>query len=142
MRSPMRDRVGGAAVQVDASRWAARVRARPGEVPRGARGLNQDHIELLLARLDNGDWTPDLTRLECLPPDANMNLEEYAEAWAWIHFLLESHPAHRALVCAYLQDLREFGWAEPISVRLGRRLATPQQELAQHILMLGGLLRR
>jgi hypothetical protein len=112
------------------------------EVPRGARGLNQDHLDLLLSRLENRDWTPDLARLESLPPDGSMDLADYAEAWAWVHLLLESHPDRRAIVCSYIRDLREFGWAEPISVRLGQRLAAPQQELTQYVVQLGGLIRR
>jgi hypothetical protein len=112
------------------------------EVPRGARGLNMAHLHHLLSRMENGPWVPDLTRLEHLPQDSDMTLDDYAEAWAWVHFLVESHPGHRTLLHGYLQDLRVYGWAEPISARLSRRLATPELVLPAYIQQLSAVVRR
>ena len=37
-------------------------------------------------------WQPNLRRLEQFPPDYNMTQDDYAEAWAWVHLLMESRP--------------------------------------------------
>jgi hypothetical protein len=111
------------------------------EVPRGGRGLNLPHLQLLLARLENGGWEPDLARLERLPPDLDMSLEDYAEVWAWVHFLLESRPDRRALLTGYLADLRQYGWAEPVSALVSQRVTAPEAALVAHVRQLGALLR-
>ncbi len=103
------------------------------EVPRGNHGLNAQHLALLGPRLREGRWRPDLGHLEQLPSTTDMSLEEYAEAWAWVHFLLHSTPEHRELLRGYLRDLRREGHAEPISSRLRQRLNDPAPALMQHV---------
>ncbi|MFC1597496.1 DUF1570 domain-containing protein, partial [Planctomycetota bacterium] len=103
------------------------------EVPRGNRGLNRTHLELLAARAQLGQWEPDLGRLETFDRPFEMTQDDYAEAWAWVHFLSETGPEHRGLLCDYLSDLRVQGSAEPLSERLGRRLAQPQRALVEHV---------
>jgi hypothetical protein len=103
------------------------------EVPRGQRGLNRAHLDNLAARLKDGQWTPNLARLESLPPSTDMSLEDYAESWAWTYCLLESHPAHRELLCQYLRDLRQEEIVEPLSSRLARILPQPEQQLVGYV---------
>ncbi len=102
------------------------------EVPRGQGGVNHEHIEPLAERLDAG-WRPDLARLETLPPQIDLSLVDYAESWAWVHFLLTTHPRHRELLREHLRELRERGAAEPLSARLRRRLDDPEAALAAHL---------
>jgi len=106
------------------------------EVPRGHHGLNREHSDQLLRRLQHGDWQPDLTRLEQLDPTVDMTQEDYAESWAWVHFLLESRPEHRELLCGYLHDLRRDGSAEPLCIRLRRLVERPDLALVRHVVRL------
>ena len=62
-----------------------------------------------------------------------MTQDDYAEAWAWVHFLSETGPEHRGVLCEYLSDLRVQGSAEPLSERLRRRLAQPERALVEHV---------
>jgi len=111
------------------------------ETPRGQRGLNGEHLQLLTARLRHGDWVPDLARLEALPESLDMSLADYAEAWAWTHLLLEGPPPGRAILQSFLQHLRQYGWAEPISTRLFQALPAPHQALVDHIRLAASSLR-
>ncbi len=60
------------------------------EVPRNERGLNRPYVNLLGQRLTREHWRPDLKRLEQLDPAKDMSLNDYAESWAWVYFLLET----------------------------------------------------
>ena len=103
------------------------------EVPRGSRGLNRAHLEQALDRVQRGEWEPDLARLEALDPDFDMTLVDYAESWAWVHFLLETPMERYGILPDYLGDLRHSGSAEPVSGRLGRCLPDPGGALVEHI---------
>ena len=75
------------------------------EVPRGSRGLNKPHVEELRSSLDRG-WQPDLRRLESLQSVDQMTQLDYAEAWAWVHYLLETSPEHAEFLRSYLRRRR------------------------------------
>ncbi|HUT89387.1 MAG TPA: DUF1570 domain-containing protein [Thermoguttaceae bacterium] len=103
------------------------------EVPRGSRGLNRRHLAELVGRLQLGQWEPDLKRLEAFDRPFDMTQDDYAEAWAWAHFLLESSPDHGRVLHEYFLALRRHGSAEPISERLSRCLAEPEAALVEHV---------
>ena len=103
------------------------------EVPRGTGGLNRPKVELLASLLARGPWQPNLERLESLDPTADMTQEQYAEAWAWVHWLLESPMAVQALLPKYLEDLRRGGPAAPISARLRPIESEPARALIEHL---------
>jgi hypothetical protein len=103
------------------------------EVPRGDQGINRPHLEQLVGRLQQGQWDPDLTRLERLKRPFAMTQQEYAECWAWVHFLLESTPERRALVHEYLRDVRLQGTAEPLSQRIGPQPQVFERALLEHV---------
>ena len=81
------------------------------EVPRGQRGLNRPLLDRLLAHLDREHWQPNLRRLEQFPLVYNMTQDDYAEAWAWVHFLMASRPECLDLLRAYFFELRRDGAA-------------------------------
>ena len=56
-----------------------------------------------------------LARLERIAPDRDMSLAEYAEAWAWVRFCMDTEPEHLEALRAYLTDLRRGGPVEPLS---------------------------
>ncbi|HWA99596.1 MAG TPA: DUF1570 domain-containing protein [Pirellulales bacterium] len=103
------------------------------EVPRGSAGLNRPHVRLLLAKQLQTGWRPDLARLERLEDVGGLTQEDYAEAWLWTHWLLETDPQRRALVQGYLQTLRKHGSAEPLSSTVVQVAAQPEQALMQHL---------
>ncbi|MBN2022449.1 MAG: DUF1570 domain-containing protein [Pirellulales bacterium] len=108
------------------------------EVPRGRGGLNSTHVEALAARLAKGDWRPDLSRLEALPQETDMTQDDYAESWAWAHFLLATRPARQEMLRDYLRELRLRGSAPPLSLTLRRAGGSPEAELMDHIRRLTG----
>jgi hypothetical protein len=103
------------------------------EVPRGRHGLNRPHLDQLAGDLDHQQWQPDLTRLERFESAFTMTQDDYAESWAWVHFLLHSRPEYRELLLGFLDDLRRIGAADPFSWRLDRRLQEPDKHVIEHI---------
>jgi len=103
------------------------------EAPRGQRGLNRTHLDRLLVRIDREHWQPDLRRLERFALTRDMTQDDYAEAWAWVHFLMESRPGHLDLLRDYLARLRSDGAAAPLSARLAGVLERPDAMLVAHV---------
>lgn len=105
------------------------------EVGRGKRGLNGSHVEYLRAQQAAAAWQPNLARLEQLTDAAAMNQGDYAEAWLWVHYLLES-PAAPPLLPGYLKALRAGEQAATLSSQFGGGAsggATPQQAVVAHL---------
>jgi hypothetical protein len=113
--------------------WLDEGLAKYYEVPRGRHGLNQSLLELFRNRPPSKPWRMDLQRLEKISPDEEMTLEDYAEAWAWVHFLLEDRPEHRDVLCRYLADLRRDGTTEPLSARLTAVIPQPETSMVEHL---------
>ena len=107
------------------------------EVPRGQRGLNRPHIELLLTALQQQQWAPNMTMLERLESPADMTQLHYAEAWAWMHLLLETTPERADLLREHLARRRMTGTAPPLSQTLHRIDPLYNSWLVQHLLALG-----
>jgi hypothetical protein len=103
------------------------------EVPRNRGGLNQMHVDRLRILVQQGQWRPDLRRLERLDSPFEMTQDDYAEAWAWVDFLLGAGPELRGLIPGYLAALRRDGRAEPLSFALGPSLGNTEQALVAHI---------
>jgi hypothetical protein len=103
------------------------------EVARGQRGVNRRHLDRLLVRIRQEHWQPDLKRLEQFTSDQSMEQDDYAEAWAWVHFLLESRPEQRDWLRDYLVDLRRFGDPTPLSVRLTAMLPDANAAMVEHV---------
>jgi hypothetical protein len=102
------------------------------EVPRGTHGLNGAHVEALAPLLKEGRWSPNLRRLEALASAADMSQHDYAEAWLWVHWMLESEPRRR-LLQGYLGDLRREGVTPPMSVYLRQLGGEPEAALVIHL---------
>jgi hypothetical protein len=102
------------------------------EVPRGHAGLNVPHVNDLRARLSAG-WRPDLRRLETLTSVNDMTQLDYAEAWAWVHWMLETSPERLVLLRNFLQTLRRDGTAEQLSAQLRRQSPQPEGLVVLHL---------
>ena len=108
------------------------------EVPRGTNGMNRPHVDLLADMMQHDGWRPDLVRLEQLSDAAEMDQRHYAEAWAWVYFLLHSDPQTTQMLTEYLTDVRAHGRVEPLSARLGTKYADPASTLAEYLTDLNG----
>jgi len=103
------------------------------EAPPTRRGANRQHIDRLGELLRRDAWQPDLRQLERIGPPRDMTQDEYAESWAWVHFLLESRPEHAEVLRGYLSDLRREAAPVPLSVRLEHSLGRPQAAAIEHV---------
>lgn len=99
------------------------------EVGAAHQGLNAAHLTQL-TNLES--FQPNLLRLEQLASAAEMTQLDYAESWAWIHFLLESDVDKSALLTDYLADLQQ-GANTTLSTHLSKRLAQPELSLREHL---------
>jgi hypothetical protein len=103
------------------------------EVGRGRRGYNEPHVDMLVKQAEAGTWRPNLTRLESLTSAADMTQQDYAESWAWVHYLLEAEDGKSEFLTSYLADLTMTPDAELLSTRISKRLAGPELAVAEHI---------
>ncbi|MFN0052323.1 MAG: DUF1570 domain-containing protein [Planctomycetales bacterium] len=87
--------------------------------------INREHAQGLATALQNG-WRPDMDRLEHLEKVDQMQRPDYREAWAWVHFMLQSSPDTRHALLNYLQDLRTDANPGPLYPRV--RAAAPDCE--------------
>jgi hypothetical protein len=60
--------------------------------------------ELTRAQAEN--WSPGLFRLELISDFRDLSQRDYAECWAWTHFLLNSSPEARTVLLTYIQSLK------------------------------------
>lgn len=122
-----------ASVVPDLPLWLDEGLAEYFEVPRGCQRINRPHVDLLVGLLDNGQWRPNLRRLEAMPHDTDMNQIDYAEAWAWTHLLLTGDPVRREMLRAYLREIHQSGRAAPMWSRIVPFSDVMGEELAGHL---------
>jgi len=103
------------------------------EVPRGQQGFNRPHVELLVTKMENERWRPDLKRLERIASSGELTQSDYAEAWAWVHWLLETGPAHQQVLVETIRHLRDGAAERPISIAIAQLHVEPGETLAEHI---------
>lgn len=103
------------------------------EVGRGRRGVNQMHVDYLAGQLAIGGWRPNLPRLEQLTSATEMGQVEYAEAWLWVHYLLESPDGKADVLTEYLAALRTGESVAPLSDRLAVVLPQPAPVAIEHL---------
>jgi hypothetical protein len=106
------------------------------EVPRGQHGFNEPHVDSLVGLIADEKWHPDLQRLAAIEQFSALTQRDYAEAWAWVHFLLRTTPQHRELLQTYLRELQRDGFAEPLWRRITKIHIEPDRNLAEHLLEL------
>ncbi|QVL33407.1 DUF1570 domain-containing protein [Telmatocola sphagniphila] len=100
------------------------------ELPPANHGLNSSHLE----QLRRGPFTPDLARMEQLNQVQQMERAEYREAWAWVHYLMQSKPDRKKVLLDYLQELRTpQRSATSMMSRLRELTPTVNDELRDHL---------
>lgn len=113
--------------------WLDEGLAESYETPRGHWGLNPAHLRRLISERQSGAWQPNLRRLESFTSIDQMRQTDYAEAWAWVHWLQHGDAARTAALRDYLAQLRAAGAAPPISARLGGVTPGPEAQLVEHL---------
>jgi hypothetical protein len=102
------------------------------ELPPDSHGLNPGHVEQL--RRDGGDaFKASLTHLEVLTQVQEMTPAEYREAWAWVHLMLRGKPEAKAVLTAYLQQLRTNPNPGLLRPRLANIYPELNEALYQHL---------
>lgn len=104
------------------------------EVPPRSMGLNAPHLELL-HQAATERWVPNLPRLEILSAAADLQQRDYAEAWLWVHFCLNTTAERRNALLEYLERLQSGELPNPLS----EQLAPQSPELLQHLAKLRAL---
>jgi hypothetical protein len=104
------------------------------ELPPENQGVNPAHLEQLRGGNGMGGlFKPDLSRLEALGEVKSMNRPEYREAWAWVHLMLRTTPEAKAVLTAYLQQLRANPNPGPLGPKLKAVLPDPEATFEQHL---------
>ena len=98
---------------------------------------NPAHRQLLLEQMGLG-WQPDLARLEQLDSPAQMTQQDYAECWAWVHFLLHTTLERKALLQQYLRRCRSETEPGSLQQLWARQEPWPrvQAQLRKHLIRL------
>jgi hypothetical protein len=99
------------------------------ELPPGNDGLNAKHLE----DLRKGQFVPNLSRLERMHQVADMSPAEYREAWAWVHLMLRGTGDGKAVLLAYLQQLRTTANPGPLQPRLTAAVPGLTDALETHL---------
>ncbi len=99
------------------------------ELPPEKAGLNVLHVEALR---QNG-FVPDLAALEKLDQVQQMGRPQYQESWAWVHLMLRGSPEARAVLLAYLQQLRGPAKTTALHPKLREVYPNPTDALTRHV---------
>ena len=108
------------------------------EVPRGTHGLNSPHVKELNELIKARKWRPNIQRLEAMRSPAEMTETDYAESWAWVHWLLETEAIRKTVLHEYLAEMRRSGSAPLLSQHLRRLGGDPERELFDYVRWLDG----
>jgi hypothetical protein len=103
------------------------------EVTRGKQGFNSPHIYLLASCMRRGEWFPDLSRLEELTEPESMTQLDYAEAWLWVHFLLDYSAESRQLLQAHFRSLTDTANANSLAPQVNALLPDVEGLLVEHL---------
>jgi hypothetical protein len=76
------------------------------EVPSDSPGMVSSSNLEEVTRAQAENWSPGLFRLELISDFRDLSQRDYAECWAWVHFMLNSTPEARTVLLTYLQSLR------------------------------------
>lgn len=103
---------------------------------------NAPHIEQLSSRLMQGGWRPNLSRLESLTAVSEMEQIDYAESWAWVHFLLNTSEERSNVLQGHLRAIRADGSDRPLAEQLKQLGPPPEELLMAHVMSMAPLARQ
>jgi len=102
------------------------------ELPPRNQGVNDSHLNHI-RRSQTEPFRPDLARLEKLEEVRDMSPAEYREAWAWTHYFLRGSAPAKAVLLAYLQQLKTNPQPGSLRQRLVQVVPSPEEALRGHV---------
>lgn len=97
-----------------------------------AGGPHLEHLKQLQdARA--GGWNPSLYQLEQLSDFQKMTRQDYAEAWGWIHFMLQNDSDARQTLIDYVAELERREVAAPFMPRLEKSSPAYYNGMISHV---------
>ncbi|MBN01722.1 MAG: hypothetical protein CMJ77_21635 [Planctomycetaceae bacterium] len=106
------------------------------EVPISKRQAQNPHLRSVRWRLRLRQ-IPDLERLEQFSELSEMKRDDYRDAWAWVHFMLNGPQEAQAELKSYLADVQSHIPPGSLRLRLQRRLPNLTSDFVQHFESLG-----
>lgn len=121
------------AVVPDIPLWIDEGLAEYFEVARRFRGVNQVHLDELGKAIERGTWHPRLAKMDAMANIHDMQQLEYAEAWAWAHYLLNTTPDRQELLRVYLRDLAAGEPGPRLAARIQQYEPAAEANLLRHL---------
>ncbi|APZ94703.1 hypothetical protein Fuma_04342 [Fuerstiella marisgermanici] len=90
------------------------------------------HLKHLQAARANG-WNPSMYQLEQLSDFQKMTQRDYAEAWGWVHFMLESDANGRQALIDYIAELETKTIAPSFMARLEQANPAYYNSMIAHV---------
>jgi hypothetical protein len=87
--------------------------------------------ELKLAESEG--WNPNLYRLEMLTDFRDLTSRDYAESWAWVHYMLNSSDEASAILVKYVEELQTTRTPRRIMPSLETELPSYVNDLQSHM---------
>ena len=87
--------------------------------------------ELNLAESEG--WNPNLYRLEMLTDFRDLTSRDYAESWAWVHYMLNSSDESSAILVKYVEELQNTRTPRRIMPSLEKEVPNYVSDLNSHI---------
>ncbi|MBA2115165.1 hypothetical protein [Bremerella alba] len=95
--------------------------------------LNREHLPWLADGTRTGRWQPDLERLASLAKPEQMTSTDYAEAWLWVHFIMQNQRS--PIIRDYLVARRDKQIVDPIPLAIRNTIPQAELKLAEHVSM-------
>ena len=90
--------------------------------------------ELRQAKSEN--WNPNLYRLEMISDFRDLTQRDYAECWAWVHFMLNSSDEASVVLLKYLDDLKSTKTPRRMLTSLESAVPSYFNDLQSHVTQL------
>ena len=92
--------------------------------------------ELHLAATEN--WSPNLYRLETITDFRDLTQRDYAESWAWVHYMLNSSNEGSGVLMVYLDQLRKTRTPRRLLPELEAAVPSFLNDLQAHVARMQG----
>ncbi len=92
--------------------------------------------ELHLAATEN--WSPNLYRLETITDFRDLTQRDYAESWAWVHYMLNSSNEGSGVLMGYLDQLRKTRTPRRLLPELEAAVPSFLNDLQAHVARMQG----
>ncbi len=86
-----------------------------------------------LRQADSENWSPNLYRLEMISDFRDLTQRDYAECWAWVHFMLNSSDEASTVLLMYLEDLQTTKTPRRMLTSLESAVSSYANDLQTHV---------